>query len=167
VDLAGVAAEVAIEMSGPARSKGLRLSVPETKGDAMVAADRSLVRRALRHLVDNAVKFSSEGEIVIEARAGAGGVCRLSVRDHGIGIEAGALGRLSSSFVQEQDPHNRDVEGLGIGLALVTEVAKVHGGRLIVESTPGVGSLFALELPLKPGETPESFATPEKEEQRQ
>jgi signal transduction histidine kinase len=167
VDLAEVAAEVALEMSRPARRKGLRLSVPETKGDAVVAADRSLVRRALRHLVDNAVKFSSEGEILIEARAGAGGVCRLSVRDHGIGVEAGALERLSSSFVQEQDPHNRDVEGLGIGLALVTEVAKVHGGRLVVESTPGAGSLFALELPLKPGETPESLETPEKKEQRQ
>ena len=167
VDLAEVAAEVALEMSGPAQRKGLRLSLPESKGDAVVAADRSLVRRALRHLVDNAVKFSSEGEILIEARAGAGGVCRLSVRDHGIGVEAGALERLSSSFVQEQDPHNRDVEGLGIGLALVTEVAKVHGGRLVVESTPGAGSLFALELPLKPGETPESFETPEKKEQRQ
>jgi signal transduction histidine kinase len=167
VDLAEVAAEVALEMSGPAQRKGLRLSLPESKGDAVVAADRSLVRRALRHLVDNAVKFSSEGEILIEARAGAGGVCRLSVRDHGIGVEAGALARLSSSFVQEQDPHNRDVEGLGIGLALVTEVAKVHGGRLVVESTPGAGSLFALELPLKPGETPESFETPEKKEQRQ
>ena len=167
VDLAEVAAEVALEMSGPAQRKGLRLSLPESKGDAVVAADRSLVRRALRHLVDNAVKFSSEGEILIEAKAGAGGVCRLSVRDHGIGVEAGALERLSSSFVQEQDPHNRDVEGLGIGLALVTEVAKVHGGRLVVESTPGAGSLFALELPLKPGETPESFETPEKKEQRQ
>lgn len=164
VDLAEVAAEVALEMSSPARRKGLRLSVPETKGDAVVAADRSLVRRALRHLVDNAVKFSSEGEILIEAKAGAGGVCRLSVRDHGIGVEAEALERLSSSFVQEQDPHNRDVEGLGIGLALVTEVAKAHGGRLVVESTPGTGSLFALELPLKPGETPESFETPEKKE---
>lgn len=167
VDLAEVAAEVALEMSGPAQRKGLRLSLPESKGDAVVAADRSLVRRALRHLVDNAVKFSSEGEILIEARAGAGGVCRLSVRDHGIGVEAGALERLSSSFVQEQDPHNRDVEGLGIGLALVTEVAKVHGGRLVVESTAGAGSLFALELPLKPGETPESFETPERKEQRQ
>ena len=167
VDLADVAAEVALEMSAPARRKGLRLSLPETKGDAVVAADRSLVRRALRHLVDNAVKFSSEGEILIEARAGAGGVCRLSVRDHGVGVEAGALERLSSSFVQEQDPHNRDVEGLGIGLALVTEVAKAHGGRLVVESTPGAGSLFALELPLKPGETPESLETPEKKEQRQ
>jgi len=167
VDLAEVAAEVALEMSGAAQRKGLRLSLPESKGDAVVAADRSLVRRALRHLVDNAVKFSSEGEILIEARAGAGGVCRLSVRDHGIGVEAGALERLSSSFVQEQDPHNRDVEGLGIGLALVTEVAKVHGGRLVVESTAGAGSLFALELPLKPGETPESFETPERKEQRQ
>lgn len=167
VDLAEVAAEVALEMARPAQRKGLRLSLPKTKGDAVVAADRSLVRRALRHLVDNAVKFSSEGEILIEAKAGAGGVCRLSVRDEGIGVDAGALERLSSSFVQEQDPHNRDVEGLGIGLALVTEVARVHGGRLVVESTPDAGSVFALELPMKPGETPESFQTPEKEEQRQ
>jgi signal transduction histidine kinase len=167
VDLGAVAAEVALEMSGPARRKGLRLSLPERKGDAVVAADRSLVRRALRHLVDNAVKFSSDGEILLEARAGAGGACRLSVRDQGISIESRDLERLRSSFVQEQDPLNRDVEGLGIGLALVTEVARVHGGRLIVESTPGAGSIFALELPPKPGATPESPETSEKQEQRQ
>jgi signal transduction histidine kinase len=161
VDLGKVAEEVAIEMSAQAARKGLRLVALRSKGDTVVAADRSLVRRALRHLVDNAIKFSSEGEIAIEAKAGASGLCRLSVCDQGIGVDAEALGRLSSSFVQEQDPHNRDVEGLGIGLALVTEVAKVHGGRLVVESTPGAGSLFALELPLKPGHNPESMETPE------
>jgi signal transduction histidine kinase len=166
VDLAEVAAEVALEMSAPARRKGLRLSFPEMMGDAVVAADRTLVRRALRHLVDNAIALLRRRDRH-RSESGAGGACRLSVRDHGIGVEAGALERLSSSFVQEQDPHNRDVEGLGIGLALVTEVAKTHGGRLVVESTPGAGSLFALELPLKPGETPESVETPEKEEQRQ
>jgi signal transduction histidine kinase len=164
VDLGEVAAEVAVEMSGPARRKGLRLSYPETRGEAVVAADRSLVRRALRHLVDNAVKYSAAGEIRLEARAVPGGVCRLSVRDPGVGIEARDLERLSASFVQEQDPHNRNVEGLGIGLALVTEVARVHGGRLIVDSTPGEGSLFALELPPKPGESPESPPTSEKQE---
>jgi signal transduction histidine kinase len=166
VDLAEVAAEVAREMSGQARRKGLRLSLPETKGEAVVTADRSLVRRALRHLVDNAVKFSSDGEILLEVTSGARGACRLSVRDQGVGIEAEDLERLSSSFVQEQDPHNRDVEGLGIGLALVTEVARVHGGRLIVDSTPGEGSTFALELPPEPGANSESSETSEKQEQR-
>jgi cell cycle sensor histidine kinase DivJ len=126
-----------------------------------VAADRTLVRRAFRHLVDNAIKFSQEGEIAIEAKAGASGLCRLSVCDQGIGVDAEALERLSSSFVQEQDPHNRDVEGLGIGLALVAEVARVHGGRILVQSAPGAGSLFALELPLDPGRNPDSLETPE------
>jgi signal transduction histidine kinase len=115
--------------------------------------------------VDNAVKFSSEGEILLDARAGARGAFRLSVRDQGVGIEVQDLERLRSSFVQEQDPHNRDVEGLGIGLALVSEVARVHGGRLVVESTPGEGSLFALELPPKPEATPESHETSENQEQ--
>jgi signal transduction histidine kinase len=161
VDLGKLAEEVALEMSATAARKGLRLVALRPKGEIVVAADRSLVRRALRHLVDNAVKFSTEGEIAIEAKAGGSGLCRLSVIDQGIGVDAEALERLSSSFVQEQDPHNRDVEGLGIGLALVTEVAKVHGGRLLVESTPGAGSLFALELPLKPGYNPESMETPE------
>jgi signal transduction histidine kinase len=164
VDLAEVAAEVALEMSGPAGRKGLRLSFCEPNGEAVVVADRALVRRAFRHLMDNAVKYSSDGEILIEAKRREGGAWRLSVRDQGIGIEPGDLERLIASFVQEQDPHNRDVEGLGIGLTLVAEVARVHGGRLMVQSTPGEGSQFALELPPRPGETPESLETSEKEE---
>jgi signal transduction histidine kinase len=161
VDLGEVGAEVARELSPQAARKGLRIVVPGTTGAVVVAADRTLVRRAFRHLVDNAIKFSQEGEIAIEAKAGASGLCRLSVCDQGIGVDAEALERLSSSFVQEQDPHNRDVEGLGIGLALVAEVARVHGGRILVQSAPGAGSLFALELPLDPGRNPDSLETPE------
>ncbi len=162
VDLSEVAAEVGVEMSGPARQKGLWLSLKSESGLPVVVADRFLVRRALRHLVDNAVKFSSEGEIVIETGLGADGLCRLSVRDNGIGIDPLDLERLSSTFIQDQDPHNRAVEGLGIGLALVREIARSHGGRLMVQSFRGAGSHFVIELPPKPSETPDALPDPEK-----
>lgn len=147
IDLSDVAAEVVAEASGQARAKGLRLSLTGGKGEVMVSADRALVRRALRHLVDNAIKFSSAGEILVEASEDETDWCRLRVQDQGIGIEGRALEQLTSSFVQKQDPLNRDVDGLGIGLALAKEVARVHCGRLVVESSPGSGSSFALELP--------------------
>ena len=152
IDLSDVAAEVVAESSGQAHAKGLRLSLTGRKGEVMVPADRALVRRALRHLVDNAIKFSSAGEILVEASGVATDWCRLTVQDQGIGIEGRAFERLTSSFVQKQDPLNRDVDGLGIGLALAKEVARVHCGRLVAESSPGSGSSFALELPCKSDE---------------
>lgn len=153
IDLSDVAAEVVAQASGQARAKGLRLSLRDRRGEVLVSADRTLVRRALRHLVDNAIKFSSAGEILVDASGDAADWCRLRVQDQGIGIEGRTLERLTSSFVQDQDPLNRDVEGLGIGLALAKEVARVHCGRLTAESRPGFGSSFALELPRGSGAT--------------
>jgi signal transduction histidine kinase len=156
VDLAKVAAEVAAEMRSAAEAKRLRLSLILTPGDALVMADRSLVRRALRHLVDNAIKFSrAPGDVRLEVKPAVSGGWGVSVVDLGTGIERRALDRLMLSFVQWQDPLNRDVEGLGIGLSLANEVARVHQGRLLVDSMPGSGSRFTLELPSKPEESTE------------
>ena len=152
VDLGEMAGQIVAEMSKQAGNKGLRISVIQPKAAVTVLADGALVRRAVRHLVDNAVKFSpASGNVVVETANAEQDRCRLSVRDQGSGINSEALGRLLQSFVQEQDPLNRDVEGLGIGLALATEVARAHGGRLLVDSVPGSGSCFAIELPCDPG----------------
>jgi len=146
-DLTHLAAEVVAEASRQAQAKGLRLSMARADEEVVISADRVLLRRALRHLVHNAIKFSTAGDVVVEASGIDGEWCRLRVRDQGIGIEGRALERLTASFVQEQSPLNREVDGLGIGLALAKEVARVHGGRLVVESRLGFGSSFALELP--------------------
>ena len=151
VDLGELAGGIVAEMSKQAQDKGLRISVVQTEATATVLADGALVRRAVRHLVDNAVKFSpASGDVLVETANAGQDRCRLSVRDQGSGIDSEALGRVLQSFVQEQDPLNRDVEGLGIGLALATEVARAHGGRLLVDSVPGSGSCFTIELPCEP-----------------
>jgi signal transduction histidine kinase len=157
-DLGETAAEVVAEMAKAAEAKGLRLRLrANPESEATLVGDRVLIRRATRHLVDNAVRFSSApGEILVETEALPNGCVRLKVRDQGEGIDPESFGRLIESFVQQQDPLNRDAEGLGIGLALVNEVAKAHGGSLMVESALAKGSCFTIELAQVPEPRPVS-----------
>ena len=128
---------------------GVQISVVKRDPLAPIVAERSLLHRAIRHLVDNAVKFSPPGsEVRVELATGPSETTRISIVDEGEGISSDALERLKQSFVQEQDPLNRDVDGLGIGLSLGGhEIVSAHGGRLSVDSTGGRGSRFTVEIP--------------------
>jgi len=120
-----------------------------------IMGDPKLLGRSLDELVDNAVKFSPDGgQIEISAEPYANGSrsarnsrVRITVRDHGIGIEPEQMPDLFQDFRQGDGSETRSFGGLGLGLAYVKRIASVHGGDVIVESQPGKGSSFSLVLP--------------------
>jgi signal transduction histidine kinase len=106
--------------------------------------DRSLIDRVVTNLLANAIKFGA-GE-PIELVVGAHhDIATVSVRDHGIGIEPGGLGRIFHRF--ERAVSGRNYGGLGLGLYISRQIVEEHGGVIRCESRVGVGSTFVVELP--------------------
>ena len=99
------------------------------------------------NLISNAFKFTFEGAIEVSL-AKAGNSAELRVRDTGVGIPAHELPRLFDRFHRVENTRSRTHEGSGIGLALVQELAKLHGGSVRVESVAGEGSTFIVSVPL-------------------
>lgn len=128
--------------------KGLRLLCRcSAEVSHTVTGDRLALRKILINLVGNAVKFTSEGEVVLEVE---GGKDRLvfSVRDTGIGISSEVLKRISQEFIQGQQGNSREYEGTGLGLAISSRLLQLMGTELHMESKPGEGSTFSFELDL-------------------
>jgi signal transduction histidine kinase len=128
----------------------------EVRVDApgVVDADRERIRFALDALVENAVKFTGEGErVAILARADDGQVI-LEVSDGGMGISADEQDRIFDRFARVDDGRARGTGGTGLGLAIVKAIAEAHGGSVSVQSAPGSGSTFLMRIPgFAPGYT--------------
>jgi len=126
---------------------GLRLVVDCPPLAEPVYVDAELWEKVVLNLLSNAFKFTLAGEIrVTLAREGA--AVRLQVSDTGTGIPARELPHLFERFRRVQGAKGRTYEGSGIGLALVKELVKLHGGTVAVESTEGQGTTFTVSLPL-------------------
>ena len=129
----------------------LRLDVPEVEEDAYV--DREMWEKIVLNLLSNALKFTFEGEISVALRV-VGEDFELVVRDTGIGIAAADLPQMFDRFHRVKGARARTHEGTGIGLALVAELAKLHGGNARVESTEGRGTAFFVRVPRGRGHLP-------------
>ncbi len=108
--------------------------------------DEALLVQVLRNLVSNAIRFTPAGEIIVRAERD-GAAVRLSVSDTGIGIAAPDLARIFDEFVQIPGALQRHGRGTGLGLALVTRLVGLLGGRVTAKSTVGEGSTFEVSLP--------------------
>jgi signal transduction histidine kinase len=146
VDLRRLATEVVRRFAHEADGKGIRL-VTDVPNGAVIDSDRDLIALVLQTLVGNAVKYSTKGEVRVAVGPWTNrekdGVA-ISVSDHGPGIEAGRVAGLFDAFVRGGTHEQQSSEGLG--LAIASQAARSVGGRLEVESTPGVGSTFRLLL---------------------
>ncbi|HET9849545.1 MAG TPA: GAF domain-containing protein [Candidatus Dormibacteraeota bacterium] len=127
------------------------VDVDLTAGPMPVVGDRERLSTALDNLLQNAVKFSSGPPRIEVAGGRVNGRVHLVVRDHGIGIPEAARRHLFEKFYRVNDPSLQNVAGTGIGLYLVRQVVEGHGGRVEVESQPGPGSAFRIELPADAG----------------
>ena len=116
--------------------------------DLCVFADPDRFGQVVRALLDNAVKFHTDGRGHVTVRAAREGECvRIDVVDRGIGIPSDALDRIFERFYQVDNTATRRFGGTGMGLALVRRLVDAHGASVEVESTPGRGSRFTLRWP--------------------
>ncbi|MFN4295893.1 MAG: ATP-binding protein [Brevundimonas sp.] len=120
--------------------------------DRVVDGDAVRVRQILANLVSNALKFTSQGRITLTVEAREGDCVRFEVRDTGIGFDAEQKARIFSRFQQADGSITRRFGGTGLGLAISRDLARLMGGTLDCDSTPGEGSIFWFEIPLPPAE---------------
>ena len=128
-------------------SAGLRLRVACPPLAEPVYVDRSQWEKIVLNLVSNAFKFTFAGEIAVGLRA-VDGVVELSVEDTGTGIPPAELSKVFDRFHRVEGAHGRTFEGTGIGLALVQELVRQHGGTIRVDSVVGKGSTFVVAIPM-------------------
>ena len=146
-DAVALAQEV-VSVRGSTLPDGLTLAVESNGGAIEVACDPERLRQVLLNLVDNAVKYSPNGGRIRLAVAADDRVVRFVVADEGIGIPAGEQRRIFEKFYRLDPELRRGVGGSGLGLYISRELVRRMDGRIEVESEPGRGSRFVVELPL-------------------
>jgi PAS domain S-box-containing protein len=153
-DLAETTAHLASEFRSAIEKAGLALVVncPPLPDAAYI--DREMWEKIVLNLLSNAFKFTFEGKIEISLREKDGNF-ELVVADTGTGIPPAELPQLFERFYRVEGAKGRTYEGSGIGLALVQELARLHGGNVTVESEPGKGSAFRVTIPVGSAHLPE------------
>ncbi len=160
-DLERCILEVAMLLQPGVRDKGLTLLVDyDLFLPTLFVGDPGRVRQILTNLVGNAVKFTSDGHVLIRVT----GVphpdtqdcdVHIAIEDTGIGIEADKIGHIFGEFNQVEDERNRQFEGTGLGLAITKRLITMMGGTVWVESEVGQGSCFGFRMSLPTAEGPQ------------
>ena len=141
-----VLAEVQMQFQEIAMRRGLRLRVVRSR--MVVNTDRALSLRILSNLVENALRYTREGGVLLGSRRGANGL-RLVVADTGAGIPAAHGDHIFEAFYRIPAELDGDTaRGFGLGLAIVKRLAELLGHRLDMRSRPGRGTSFSLWLPI-------------------
>lgn len=146
LDIAREVLVVADKYENAARRKGLKFGVQVPAESVESALDSASLQRVVKSLIDNAVKFTEQGSVLVEVAAEKGHAI-IRVRDTGIGISESFLSHLFSEFQQESMGHARSYEGTGLGLAITKRLVELMGGRIEVESRRGEGSTFSVAFP--------------------
>jgi PAS domain S-box-containing protein len=159
-DLPAFTAELASVFRSATERAGIQLIVDCPPLAEPVYVDRAMWEKIVLNLLSNAFKFTFEGEIAVSLRQ-AGQYAELSVSDTGTGIPERELPNIFDRFHRVEGARGRTYEGSGIGLALVLELARLHGGTVRAESTYGRGSRFTVSVPLgKAHLAPEQMGSP-------
>ncbi len=147
VDLAVLTADIASVFRSAIERAEMTLLIDCVPLGEPVYVDREMWEKVVLNLISNAFKFTFEGEIEVSLRE-VGGAAQLTVRDTGTGIPVDEIPRLFDRFHRVKGARGRSSEGSGIGLALVQELVKLHGGSVRVESEVDRGSSFIVSIPL-------------------
>ncbi|QWF83140.1 sensor histidine kinase [Amycolatopsis sp. CA-230715] len=114
--------------------------------EVVVRADGQRLAQALLQLVSNAVRHTRPDQEIALGSSAAGGTARIWVRDTGEGVPPDSRARIFERF--KRGSNARDEDGSGLGLPIVVAIAEAHGGQVVLDSTPGDGALFTIELPI-------------------
>ncbi|MDD2729331.1 ATP-binding protein [Malikia sp.] len=168
VHLPALLRDLVAMMTPAAEAKSLALRVQAAAGlPDWLLGDGLRLRQVLLNLLSNSVKFSQHGEVVLRVRRlpasqvpPCGERLELAVSDSGIGMSAQQIGQLFQPFQQAESTTTRRFGGTGLGLSITKRLVEFMGGEIRVESAPGQGSCFTLQLPL---DLPDPDATAERD----
>lgn len=153
VDVSQLLCSVSDMYTELAIKQGIELSYTPPVQSSIVMCDSDRLKQVFINVIDNAVKYTEKGGLVLVAQTREEGCVRIVVKDTGVGIPAEDLDHVKEKFFKS----NKTVRGSGIGLAVADEIIKQHQGLLFVESTEGVGTTVTIVLPLY---EPEEEQTP-------
>src|SRR5688572_23116583 len=154
VDLAMYTSELASVFRSAMEKAGLRFHINSSTIDQAVYVDREMWEKIVFNLLSNALKFTFDGEVEVGLRQ-AGKNVELFVRDTGTGIPPQDVPHVFERFHRVRPGRGRTHEGTGIGLALVQELVRLHGGTVGVDSEPDKGSTFTVIIPLGSAHLPD------------
>ncbi len=137
----------ALQLQAAHKNIDLSVELPKDMPHA-VEADEALLHQAVYNLVENAIKYTSDGGRVVIRTLSQPGYLIFAIEDSGLGISPEDLPRLFEKFYRGKQREARAQPGSGLGLAIVHSIATNHGGRVWVESVVGKGSTFYLQIPL-------------------
>ncbi|MGD9588231.1 MAG: sensor histidine kinase [Pyrinomonadaceae bacterium] len=146
VRLKNLVDEVFTSLSTKAAAREVKLS-NQIPAEARALADPVRLEQILTNLIDNAIKFNRTGGTVSVMSVESGPKTTIKVSDTGEGILPDHLPRVFERFYRADRGRTREVGGTGLGLAIVKHLVRLHGGDVSVDSTPGEGSVFTIELP--------------------
>lgn len=150
VDLSELTSRVIEDFRSQAKAKGQTLAVTTATERVEIRGDGIRLQQVLGNLVSNAIKYTPSGGEIDVTTAVEGGYVWVHVQDNGIGIPAEDLPFIFDKFYRVQSEETQDVQGNGLGLAIVRSVVEQHGGQVSAESKPGQGSRFSIRLPVSP-----------------
>lgn len=148
VDIGALAKQsiVQLEKRAADRRVALRLHIP--KELPLVFGDSDQLIQLLQNLIDNAIKYTTEGTPIDITLLPEGKKVHILVRDHGPGIDRQHLARLTERFYRIDSGRSRSMGGTGLGLSIVKHIVNRHRGTLLIESEMGKGSTFSVHLPI-------------------
>ena len=148
LDLADALQQIANLLEPRAEEQGLALELKLPGDLPLVQADERSMEEVFTNLISNAINYSPEGGTVVIAASKHMEYVEVRVSDTGVGIAAEELPKIFDKFYRVKHPQTRQVIGTGLGLSIVKGVIEAHRGSVEVESTPGVGTIFKVLLPI-------------------
>ena len=153
VDLREPVAAALQDLVPVAEEKGLRLEIDVPVDSVTVQGEVKALRRLVSNLLDNAIKYTDYGGCIWLRLKADDGSCLIEVEDTGVGIEPENQEKVFERFFTGETNGSLKRKGTGLGLALVKQIARIHGGDVTLVSTLGKGSTFIARLPLVTSET--------------
>src|SRR6185312_887848 len=135
-----------------ASRKQVQVKTGNDSASIVLNGDHELLKRMILNLLDNAVKYTPESGEVFVGLARQNGNAQIVVRDTGIGIPEADQPYVFDRFYRVDKARSRELGGAGLGLSIVQWIVAAHEGKITVQSTPGKGSIFTVDLPLNSAE---------------